>query len=419
MSTPIQSIRGMNDCLPTETPHWQWVEKHIRDVLNSYSFSEIRSPILEQTALFKRTIGEATDIVEKEMYHFEDRNGDDLALRPEGTACCVRAGIQHGLLYNQIQRLWYMGPFFRHERPQKGRYRQFHQLGLELFGLASASADVEVILISKRILDSLGLLNDVQLEINTLGTPQERARYREQLVAYFSQHKDKLDEDCLRRLDTNPLRILDTKNPEVYKIVLGAPKLLDVLEEASLAHFETLKSSLDHLGVKYIINPNLVRGLDYYCHTVFEWTTNKLGAQSTVCAGGRYDGLVEQMGGKATPAVGFGLGLERLIEVARVTHKLPEIQTAPDIFFISTHAAASQQALKLAEALHQSQPELRIIHGHSHAALGKQLEKANKSGARMALILGENEMKDQTMVVKFLKDSREQKTLAWDALEAL
>ncbi|MCK5263618.1 MAG: histidine--tRNA ligase, partial [Gammaproteobacteria bacterium] len=304
MAKSLKSIRGMHDVLPEDSPRWQAFEAIIRRLMTAYAYSEIRTPIVESTDLFCRSIGEVTDIVEKEMYTFEDRNGDLLTLRPEGTASCVRSGIQHGILHNQIRRLWYMGPMFRHERPQKGRYRQFQQLGVETFGIADADVDAELIIISARLWRELGL-KDLRLELNTLGSAESRARYREVLVEYLETHRDQLDEDSLRRVYKNPLRVLDSKNPEMAGLISNAPDLHDYLDEESVEHFENLKVYLDAAGIDYIINPRLVRGLDYYCKTVFEWVTDSLGAQGTVCAGGRYDGLVEQLGGKASPAAGF------------------------------------------------------------------------------------------------------------------
>ncbi|NDE56828.1 MAG: histidine--tRNA ligase, partial [Gammaproteobacteria bacterium] len=315
MSEKIQAIRGMHDILPTQTPRWQYVENLLRRVMGAYGYQEIRLPIVEKTDLFKRSIGEVTDIVEKEMYTFEDRNGDSLTLRPEGTAGCLRACLEHGLLYHQTQRLWYMGQMFRHERPQKGRYRQFHQLGVEAYGMVGPDIDAELILLSYRLWRDLGIDHQLRLEINSLGTSEERSRYRERLVVYFRQHLEVLDEESLRRLETNPLRILDSKNPDLRAIIAGAPSLIEELQEESRAHFEGLLSRLDRLGLPYVVNPRLVRGLDYYSRTVFEWVTDALGAQGTVCAGGRYDGLVEQLGGKESTAVGFALGMERLIEL--------------------------------------------------------------------------------------------------------
>lgn len=411
MSKSLQSIRGMNDILPNDTALWQRAEKAISKTLQSYNYHEIRFPILESTALFKRSVGEATDIVEKEMYTFEDRNGESMSMRPEGTASCVRAGIQNGLLHNQIQRLWYTGPFFRYERPQKGRYRQFYQLGVELFGLAGADADLEMILISKRILDNLGLTKHIALELNTLGTPESRTQYRDQLVQYFKQHLDQLDEDSLRRLETNPLRILDSKNPAMQALIAAAPKLTDHLDEVSTTHFNTLKSLLDHLGINYTVNPTLVRGLDYYCHTVFEWTTNLLGAQSTVCAGGRYDGLVEQLGGKATPATGFAMGLERAIELAKTTGAFEEADLSPDIYFISIEGQTQEPAALLCEQLRDQLSDIKIV-SQAGSNIGKQIKKADKSGAKFALIYGEEEHKNQTITLKHLRESKPQQDIA-------
>ncbi|HSW93750.1 MAG TPA: histidine--tRNA ligase, partial [Gammaproteobacteria bacterium] len=334
MSTPIQAIRGMNDLLPEETVIWQFVEETVRQVLHSYSYHELRTPIVEKTELFKRSIGEVTDIVEKEMYTFLDRNNDSLTLRPESTACCVRAGIEHGLLYNQIQRLWYMGPYFRHERPQKGRYRQFYQCGAELFGIDTPDADAEIILLSASILKKLGLLSHVHLELNSLGSPESRRAYRDELVNYLSKHEDTLDDDSKRRLTTNPLRILDSKNPAMQDLLKNAPALSNVMDAESEKHFLALQNYLTAAGIPFTLNSRLVRGLDYYTKTVFEWVTTDLGAQGTVCAGGRYDNLVEQLGAKPTPATGFAMGIDRLVLLLQQTHKnLPN--TLPHIYFIS------------------------------------------------------------------------------------
>ena len=325
MSKAIQAVRGMNDCLPGETNKWQMVEEVLRRVAGNYGYAEIRMPIVESTALFKRGIGEVTDIVEKEMYTFDDRNGDSLTLRPEGTASCVRAGNQHGLLYNQEQRLWYMGPMFRHERPQKGRYRQFHQFGIETYGIASADIDAEVIMLSARLWKELGINEFVTLELNTLGSNEDRAKYRDALIEFLSANEEALDEDSKRRMQTNPLRVLDSKNQDVQAMLVNAPKLSEYLSVESSEHFNGLCKRLDVAGIKYVINERLVRGLDYYNRTVFEWVTDSLGAQGTVCAGGRYDGLVEQLGGKGTPAVGFALGIERLVLMLTALEKLENI----------------------------------------------------------------------------------------------
>lgn len=409
MSKDIQAIRGMNDCLPTDTPVWQHVEQVIRQTARSYGFDEIRFPIVEMTELFKRSIGEVTDIVEKEMYTFSDRNGDSLTLRPEGTACCVRAGIQNGLLYNQEQRLWYMGPMFRHERPQKGRYRQFHQFGVEVFGMQGPDIDAEVILLSARLWQQLGLTPYVRLELNSLGSNEARAAYRDKLVAYLEQHKDLLDEDSLRRLYSNPLRVLDSKNPAMATMLAGAPQLLDHLDDASQQHFAGLQARLQAAGIEFVINPRLVRGLDYYNQTVFEWVTTNLGSQGTVCAGGRYDGLVEQLGGKSTPAVGFGLGLERLVLLLQSLELVPAVSNAADFYLMPLGDAAELAALSVAEQLRQLLPGKRVVLHCGGGNLKKQLKRADKSGAAVGLLLGDSELANGAVTVKWLRDAaREQ-----------
>lgn len=410
MSKTIQSIRGMHDVLPEQSPAWQAFEAIVADIMQRYGYSEIRTPSVESTDLFCRSIGEVTDIVEKEMYTFEDRNGDMLTLRPEGTASCVRAGIEHGILHNQIQRLWYMGPMFRHERPQKGRYRQFHQFGVEVFGIASADIDAELILMCARLWRELGL-KDIELQLNTLGSNQAREQYRNKLVDYLNDFKHELDEDSLRRLDSNPLRILDSKNPQLKKIIDDAPTLLEYLDEESEQHFSALRSILDAAGVAYTINPRLVRGLDYYCKTVFEWVTTSLGAQGTVCAGGRYDGLVKQLGGRETPAAGFAMGIERLLAliegqgIAQQTH-------AVDISFILQGENANRDGLVLAEKLRNELPELRLQVNCGGGSFKSQMKKADKSGARYALILGESEMAEDKIAVKDLREKSEQVNVA-------
>jgi len=407
MSKSIQSIRGMHDVLPDDSHNWQALEATIRQAMSSYGYREIRMPLVESTDLFCRSIGEVTDIVEKEMYTFEDRNGDMLTLRPEGTASCVRAGIQHGLLHNQIQRLWYMGPMFRHERPQKGRYRQFHQFGVEAFGISEPDIDAELIFLSARLWRELNLENDVHLELNTLGSTESRARYRDVLVEYLGKNKSVLDDDSLRRLDTNPLRVLDSKNPEMSELISMAPDMFDYLDEESEAHFNKLKSYLDEAGIKYIINPRLVRGLDYYCKTVFEWITDKLGAQGTVCAGGRYDGLVKQLGGRQTPAAGFALGVERLlalIEQSGTQQSSADI----DVYFILQGESSDVAGMKLAEHLRDQLPELKILTNCGGGSLKSQIKRADKSGARIALILGEDEMQKNAVSIKYLREDREQ-----------
>ncbi len=413
MANIIQAVRGMNDILPGDTPYWQRLEAEIRAVLAQYGYREIRFPIVEKTELFKRSIGEVTDIVEKEMYTFEDRNGDSLSLRPEGTACCVRAGIQHSLLTNQqVQRLWYMGPMFRHERPQKGRYRQFHQVGVEAFGMGGPDLDAELILMSARLWRRLGL-DGLELQINSLGTSEARAVYRDRLVAYFSEHRDQLDADSLRRLESNPLRILDSKNPDMRALVEAAPKLSDYLDEDSREHFDSLCGLLDAAGLSYTVNPCLVRGLDYYSRTVFEWVTDQLGAQGTVCAGGRFDVLVEQLGGKPTPAAGFAVGLERLLELVR---EQLQPQHLPHAYLVLVGEAAQAEGLVLAERLREAQPGLRLVTHCGGGSFKSQFKRADKSGARVALVLGEDEVAQGTVGVKYLREDREQETLPQPAL---
>ncbi|VAW99507.1 Histidyl-tRNA synthetase [hydrothermal vent metagenome] len=412
----IQAIRGMNDILPEDTVYWQKLESIIRDLLGRYGYQEIRFPVVEKTELFKRSIGEVTDIVEKEMYTFADRNGDNLTLRPEGTAPCVRAAIQNGLLHNQVQRLWYTGPMFRHERPQKGRYRQFHQVGVETFGMASPDLDAELILMTARLWQQLGLDN-VELQLNSLGTRESRAVYRKELVRYFEQHKDQLDEDSLRRLDSNPLRILDTKNPALRDVVAGAPKLMAHLDDESREHFETLCGLLDDAGITYCVNPCLVRGLDYYSRTVFEWVTDQLGAQGTICAGGRFDGLVEQLGGKATPSAGFAIGLERLLALVRENLQ-PD--NRPHLYLVLVGDAAQKKGVLLAEQLRDAIPVVRIMTNCGGGSFKSQFKKADKCGAQFALVLGEDEVTQKTVSIKFLRGehSQNQETLAQDDLPA-
>ncbi|MCW8840918.1 MAG: histidine--tRNA ligase [Gammaproteobacteria bacterium] len=411
MSKHIQAVRGMNDILPEETPTWRHLEEVVRQLLDAYGYHEIRMPIVEKTELFKRSIGEVTDIVEKEMYTFEDRNGDMLTLRPEGTAGCVRAGIQNGLLHNQQQRLWYRGPMFRHERPQKGRYRQFHQIGVEVFGLDGPDIDAEHILMTARLWKMLGLDAVVELQLNSLGTVASRAAYRGILVEYLWHHVDALDEDSRRRLDSNPLRILDSKNPEMRPLIEAAPKLTDHLDEESQAHFDTLCAILDEAGVEYHINPCLVRGLDYYGKTVFEWVTNKLGAQGTVCAGGRFDGLVEQLGGKPTPAMGFAMGVERLVSLLEAEH-VPEEHYQPHAYLVQVGEAAQRRGLLLAEQLRDALPLLRLEVHCGGGSFKSQFKKADKSRAPLALILGDEEVANGTLGIKFLREETEQKLLS-------
>ncbi|CDL81151.1 histidine--tRNA ligase [Xenorhabdus szentirmaii] len=418
MTKNIPAIRGMNDCLPVETAIWQRVESTLKRVLSSYGFSEIRTPIVEQTPLFKRAIGEVTDVVEKEMYTFDDRNQESLTLRPEGTAGCVRAGIQHGLLYNQEQRLWYIGPMFRYERPQKGRYRQFHQLGAEVFGLQGPDIDAEIILMTARWWRELGISEHVTLELNSIGSQEARAKYREALVAFLEQHKERLDEDCLRRMYTNPLRVLDSKNPEVQQLLNDAPELFDYLDAESKEHFDGLCQILDGAGIKYRLNQRLVRGLDYYNRTVFEWVTSALGAQGTICAGGRYDGLVEQLGGKATPAVGFGMGMERMVLlVQEVNPDFAADLTVADVYLSSFGEGSQQAALILAEKLRDQLPDVRLMTNHGGGNFKKQLTRAGKHGAKIALILGEDEIQAGNISVKDLRNG-EQETLSQQMIAA-
>ena len=399
----------MHDVLPDESYQWQAFEHIIRDLMAVYGYREIRMPVVESTDLFSRSIGEVTDIVEKEMYTFEDRNGDMLTLRPEGTAACVRAGIQHGILHNQVQRLWYIGPMFRHERPQKGRYRQFHQFGVETFGIADPDIDAELIILTARLWRKLQL-DDIRLELNTLGSNEARVKYRDILVDYLNANRGQLDEDSMRRLDSNPLRILDSKNPEMQSMIKSAPSLLDYLDAESAEDFEQLKQYLDDAGIEYAINPRLVRGLDYYCKTVFEWVTDQLGAQGTVCAGGRYDGLVEQLGGRSTPAAGFALGIERLLAM-REAANIEVPQDHPDIYMLLQGESSSRRGLVLAERLRNETPGLNVLLNCGGGSFKSQMKKADKSGAALALILGENEMDADTVTVKFLREQKQQQTI--------
>ncbi|WP_255568289.1 histidine--tRNA ligase [Pseudomaricurvus albidus] len=412
----LQAIRGMNDLLPGDSAAWQYLESTVADVVQSYGYQEIRFPILEQTELFKRSIGEVTDIVEKEMYTFNDRNDESLTMRPEGTACCVRACEQHGLLYNQTQRLWYHGPMFRYERPQKGRLRQFHQIGIETFGMNGPDIDAELLLMTARLWKELGISDAVTLQLNTLGSSESRAEYRAALVEYLSARKDQLDEDSQRRLDSNPLRILDSKNPETQALLNDAPALHDHLDEESRTHFEQLKALLDAAGIAYEINPRLVRGLDYYSKTVFEWVTTRLGAQGTVCAGGRYDGLVEQMGGKPTPAVGFAMGVERLILLLQELNVIPEgLNQSVDVY-VAAMGDVQAQAFAVAEQIRSGLPHLRVMSHCGGGNFKKQMKKADASGADVAIIIGEDEAANGQATIKFLRDDKPQQTLAVEEL---
>ncbi len=410
MAKAIQAIRGMNDCLPTDSPLWQKVEDSIKRVVSGYGYSEIRMPIVEMTHLFKRAIGEVTDVVEKEMYTFEDRNGDSLTLRPEGTASCVRAGIENGLLYNQEQRLWYMGPMFRHERPQKGRYRQFHQVGAEVFGLDGPDVDAELIMMTARLWRELGIAEHIRLELNSIGSLEARANYRVALIAFLEQHLDVLDDDCKRRMHTNPMRVLDSKNAAVQAILVDAPKLSEYLDDESKQHFSGLCELLDAAGIQYQVNERLVRGLDYYNRTVFEWITESLGAQGTVCGGGRYDGLVEQLGGKPTPAVGFAMGVERLVLMME-TLEQTDVRAAVDVYMVTAGEGTLAAGMTLAETLRDQLPNLRVMTHFGGGNFKKQFKRADKSGAAVALILGETEVLEQTVTLKDLRGG-EQKTVA-------
>jgi len=415
----IQSIRGMNDLLPEQSATWQYLERTVAELLASYSYGEIRFPILEQTELFKRAVGEVTDIVEKEMYSFDDRNGDSLSLRPEGTAGCVRACTENGLLHNQTQRLWYTGPMFRHERPQKGRLRQFHQVGVEAFGLTGPDIDAELLLITARLWKILKIDHAVTLQINSLGTSADRADYRAALVEYLNARRDQLDEDSQRRLESNPMRILDSKNPDTQALLNSAPSLEDFIDQESRDHFQQLCAMLDAANVSYEVNPRLVRGLDYYSKTVFEWVTTNLGAQGTVCAGGRYDGLVEQLGGRPCPGVGFAMGVERLVLLLDELGAVPDsVDQAVDLYLLAV-GNVEQQALVLAENLRSDCPNIRLECHCGGGSFKSQIKRADKSGARIALILGEDEVASDTVGVKYLREDRPQKTVAQSELSGL
>ncbi|MGA4322719.1 histidine--tRNA ligase [Ectopseudomonas hydrolytica] len=418
MSKSLQAIRGMNDILPEQTPAWRYLESTLVSLLDGYGYKEIRLPIVEYTELFARGIGEGTDVVDKEMYTFLDRNEESLTLRPEGTAGCVRAVLEHGLAGGgQVQKLWYAGPMFRYEKPQKGRYRQFHQVGVEAFNLPGPDVDAELIVLTWRLWKKLGLAGAVTLQLNSLGSSEARAAYRDALVAYLQERFDQLDEDSQRRLTTNPLRILDSKNEATQAVLVGAPTLGDYLDEESRLHFEGVKARLDAAGIRYQINHKLVRGLDYYNRTVFEWVTDKLGAQGTVCAGGRYDGLVAQLGGKATPGVGFAMGVERLVLLLETLDLLPaELNRPADVYVCAFGEAAELAALTLTERLRDDLPGLRLLLNSGGGSFKSQFKKADKSGARYALILGDDELAGRVVGCKPLRDDSEQQSVAWDAL---
>ena len=411
MANNIQAIRGMHDVLPEQTPLWQYAEQIIRDVVGAYGYSEIRLPIVEKTELFKRSIGEVTDIVEKEMYTFDDRNGDSLSLRPEGTAGCLRACLEHGLLHNQVHRLWYYGPMYRHERPQKGRYRQFIQLGVETYGMSGPDIDAELILIMDRLWKKLGIREKVRLQLNSLGTITERLDYRKTLVSYFQEHLEELDEDSLRRLETNPLRILDTKNPAMQQLVENAPELMAYLGDESLKHFNSLTATLNDLGINYEINTRLVRGLDYYSKTVFEWVTDELGSQGTVCAGGRYDSLIEQLGGKPNYAMGFAMGIERLLALIETSGYVP-VTRPVDVYMIRVGETAEREGLRFSETIRNEVPGLKLQVNCGGGSFKSQFKKADKSGAEYAIILGDDEVSRGEVSIKSLRSEQGQQTLS-------
>ncbi len=412
MAKQLQAIRGMNDLLPEQSPAWQYLEIRLRDLMAAYSYCEVRMPIVEPSPLFSRGIGAGTDIVEKEMYTFKDRNDESLSLRPEGTAGIVRAGIQHGLFYNQTQRLWTMGPMFRYERPQKGRYRQFHQFSVEAFGMAGPDIDAELILLTARLWKELGINKHVRLELNTLGTLEARTSYREALVIYLSQYENELDEDSKRRLSINPLRILDSKDERTQEIVADAPMMQDYLDQESAEHFQQLRDILDAAGIEYVVNPRLVRGLDYYSKTVFEWITDSLGAQGTVCGGGRYDALVEMLGGKATPAIGFAMGVERLVLMLETLELIPEsVNKTVDVAVVTRGEGVSGKAMPMLEEIRNGLPELKMMVNCGGGFKG-QMKRAFNSGADFALIIGEDELVARQVSIKPLTSDGEQVTMS-------
>ncbi len=417
MAQNVRPIRGMNDILPPEGDTWLAIENAVADVLGAYGYRHVRLPLLEYTELFRRSIGDATDIVEKEMYTFDDRNGESLTLRPEATAGLVRAAISNGLTHNQKHRIWTAGPMFRYERPQKGRYRQFHQIDVEAFGYAGPDVDIEMIVMSARLWERLGLTR-LTLEINSLGSSEARVAYRERLVEYFEGHRDALDADSLRRLETNPLRILDSKNPAMAEVIAGAPLLIEHLDDASAAHFDALRAGLDAVGIEYTVNPRLVRGLDYYSRTVFEWVTDALGAQGAVCSGGRYDGLFEHLGGKPVPAIGWAIGVERLHALCEAEQVLPEA-VEPHAYLVAVGEGADTAALALSERLRDAVPGLRLERHLDGGSMKSQLKGADRSGATLALILAERELAEGVVAVKPLRDAREQQSLDEAALARL
>jgi histidyl-tRNA synthetase len=416
MAAPIQAIRGMSDLLPPDSARWMRVESVLREVLGGYGYREIRVPLLERTELFERSIGEVTDIVEKEMYTFDDRNGISLTLRPEATAGIVRAAIENGLLRSQRHRLWCAGPMFRYEKPQKGRYRQFHQFDIEALGYAGPDIDAELIIMLARMWRDLGV-RDMSLQVNSLGMPESRARYRAELAAWFSAHERELDEDSRRRLERNPLRILDSKNPDMQPLIAAAPAIADTLDAESREHFATVQALLQNAGVAFQVNPRLVRGLDYYNRTVFEWVTDRLGTQGAVCAGGRYDGLVEQLGGPPTAAIGCAIGMERLVELYQLSGGTAAA-TDPDVYLVAVGAGAESAAQSLAETLRDARPGLRIEMNCGGGNFRAQMRRADQSGARAALVLGEEEIASRTVGVKPLREEVPQVTVDWASAAA-
>lgn len=408
----FQAVKGMNDILPAQTPLWQYLENTLKNLANRYGYSEIRFPIVERTALFERTIGQATDIVEKEMYTFDD-HGDSLTLRPEGTAGCTRAAIEHSLLHHQTQRLWYFGPMFRHEKPQKGRYRQFYQFGIEAFGMPGPDIDAEQILLCARLWKELGIEKDIVLQLNSLGSAKTRAEHRQKLIAYFSEHEQQLDGDSRRRLVINPLRILDSKNPHMQALIADAPKLTDFLDAPSREHFDGLRRLLDKAKVSYEINPRLVRGLDYYSLTVYEWTTAKLGSQNAICAGGRYDALVEQLGGDAIPAVGFAMGLERIIDLLTSVYQSSE---SLDAYFVLVGEEAISHGMWVAEQLRSALPDFNLMVNCGGGSFKSQFKRADKSGATWAFIISDDELSNKTISIKNLRGDQPQQQMTLENL---
>ncbi len=415
----IKAIRGMNDILPAQTPLWQFFEAQVKSVFDQYGYQEIRMPIAEKTDLFCRSIGEATDVVEKEMYTFADRNGDNMTLRPEGTASCVRAAQEHGLTYNQVQRLWYHGPMFRYERPQKGRQRQFHQFGAEVYGLDGPDVDAELIIMTARLWRRLGLQGAVTLQLNTLGSAAARAAYRTDLVAFLQLNMESLDADSQRRVTTNPLRVLDSKDANTQALLDGAPDFYGYLDDESRVHFQRLRELLDAAGISYEVNPRLVRGLDYYCKTVFEWVTDKLGAQGTVCGGGRYDGMIEQLGGKPTPAVGWAMGVERMILLLQEMQQEPAgLGQQADVYLAHMGDAATVRTMQLAEQLRTEISGLRLLWHCGGGSLKNQMKKADRCGAKLVLIMGEDELAQGQIQIKPLQGQGEQQSISLDQVSA-